>query len=208
MYLLIGDKFILTDGGKLLPADRSTQESSDIVDSLISSKAAVENPDGTFTYSEVNNVLQFAETIAIEENKTRAKALIDAAAGAARAKYITDVPGQAMTYLSKTADCRAFKAAGYPIASIDSYPWAKSQCITSGCDMANLTVEAAQGAVEVILAQEAAWVTIGTSIESIRLTAKAAITALPTSTKRQITAAFAKINNEIVPQALAQLGAL
>lgn len=45
---------------------------------------------------------------------------IDAAAGQARARYITVAPGQEGVYLLKAAQAEAYRAAGYPA---DASPW-------------------------------------------------------------------------------------
>lgn len=45
---------------------------------------------------------------------------IDAAAGQARARYITVAPGQEGVYILKAAQAEAYRAAGYPA---DASPW-------------------------------------------------------------------------------------
>jgi hypothetical protein len=49
----------------------------------------------------------------IDDLLAAAQRAIDAAAGAARLRYITDVPGQEAVYLRKAEQARAFRDAGY-----------------------------------------------------------------------------------------------
>lgn len=57
---------------------------------------------------------------------------IDQAAGAARLRYITEVPGQQAVYLSKEAQARQFKAAGYPVDAVPAYVAAEVQAMGEG----------------------------------------------------------------------------
>lgn len=52
---------------------------------------------------------------------------IDAAAGRARTRYITTVPGQDITYQAKYADALAFIRAGNPETDLANYPWVKAE---------------------------------------------------------------------------------
>lgn len=49
---------------------------------------------------------------------------IDAAAGKARARYLTVAPGQEATYSAKYADAKAYVEAGYP-DDATLFPWVK-----------------------------------------------------------------------------------
>lgn len=88
---------------------------------------------------------------------------IDTAAGTARSRYITTVPGQEATYLIKAQQARDYQAAGYagPVPSLVQAE-------------ADATGEAAQLACDRILAEEAAWVAKAAQIETARRRGKIA----------------------------------
>lgn len=102
-----------------------------------------------------------------------ANAAIDAQAGATRLKYITDVPGQAETYLSKASDATAYKSAGYPSASIVNYPMVQAE----GKAISGTTPTAAQfqAAADGILIQQLQWVALAAAIEQQRRAGKIAV---------------------------------
>lgn len=102
-----------------------------------------------------------------------AYAAIDNAAGVTRAKYITDVAGQAETYIIKAQDAAAYKAASYPSASINSYPMVKAEAIAiSG---ASPTATQYQSAADGILATQASWIAVAASIEQARRAGKISV---------------------------------
>jgi hypothetical protein len=97
---------------------------------------------------------------------------IDAQAGATRAKYITTAPGQPETYQAKAADANAYKAAGYPSASIANYPWVQAEAISiNGAPTAAQIQAAADG----IIATATAWIAKGAAIEQQRRAGKIAV---------------------------------
>ncbi|MEW5709845.1 MAG: hypothetical protein AB1830_13220 [Pseudomonadota bacterium] len=110
----------------------------------------------------------------LDEVRKSALAAIDAAAGRARARYITIAPGQEGTYLLKAADADRYKAAGYPDAQIASYPWilAKAKAMTPNPGAADY-----QAAADLIIATRDAWVAKGAAIEEVRERGKAAFAA-------------------------------
>jgi len=61
---------------------------------------------------------------------------IDAAAGRARARYLTIAHGQEATYQAKYADALAFVRAGCPAEQVDAYPWIKAEAEATGLDYA------------------------------------------------------------------------
>lgn len=61
---------------------------------------------------------------------------IDAAAGRARARYLTVADGQDGTYQAKYADALAFVRAGCPAEQVDAYPWIKAEAEATGEDCA------------------------------------------------------------------------
>ena len=106
--------------------------------------------------------------------RNSAHAAIDAAAGSARALYITTANGQESTYLLKAADADRYKAAGYPFAQIASYPWvlAKARSTVAAPAAADY-----QAAADLIIATRDAWVVKGAAIEEARERGKAAVAA-------------------------------
>lgn len=103
---------------------------------------------------------------ALADLKQQSYADIDAAAGAARARYITVAPGQSETYQENAADAAAYANAGYP-ADSTPYPWVHAEATALG-------VPAAQVA-QTITATKAAWITLGTGIEALRMKGKALV---------------------------------
>lgn len=59
---------------------------------------------------------------AVVQARVRGAELIDTAAGLARSRHITTVPGQSETYTAKYQEALAFIAAGYPV-ELSSYPF-------------------------------------------------------------------------------------
>jgi hypothetical protein len=104
------------------------------------------------------------EAVDLTALRTAAGATVDAAAEAARCRYVTSGAGQAMTYLRKAQQAQAFKDAGYSGA----VP-ALVQAAATGRGLA------AQAAADLILATQAAWETIGAAIETARETGKTAV---------------------------------
>lgn len=100
---------------------------------------------------------------------------IDAAAGAARARYITVAPGQEATYMLKAEQARAYKAAGYPAASLAAYPMVEAEA--HAINGAAPTAAQSQAAADGIIAQADAWIAKAAQIERSRITGKRAVTA-------------------------------
>ena len=108
----------------------------------------------------------------LSEVLTAALTAIDAAAGTARARYITTADGQGATYLLKAADADRYKAAGYPAAQIASYPWvlAKARAMVAAPAAADY-----QAAADLIIGRRDAWIVKGAAIEEARERGKAAV---------------------------------
>ena len=115
----------------------------------------VENEDGSLTVTGK----PLADVIAASH------AAIDAAAGAARARYITTASGQESTYMLKAADADRYKAAGYPAAQIASYPWVEAKARSMSATPA---ANDYQAAADLIIATRDAWVLKGAAIEEAR----------------------------------------
>lgn len=98
---------------------------------------------------------------ALADIKADALVAIDAAAGRARARYITIAPGQEATYLLKSQQATAYQAAGYT----GTVPGLVQAEVTA-------TGATAQQATDAMLAQEAAWATLAAAIESARRSGK------------------------------------
>lgn len=98
----------------------------------------------------------------LADHKASAAAYIDAAAGRARAQFITVAPGQEMTYLEKVIQARAYGADLDP--DVEDYPLLYGEI--------GITGESAAEVAGVILGRYALWQQIGAVIEATRLTAK------------------------------------
>jgi hypothetical protein len=72
---------------------------------------------------------EWVRDVPLAELQAQALEQIDQAAGAARLRYITEVPGQQAVYLSKEAQARQFKAAGYPTGAVPPYVAAEVQAM-------------------------------------------------------------------------------
>lgn len=95
--------------------------------------------------------------------KVESKTKIDEAAGLARAKYLTLVPGQESVYAAKEADCRTYVAAGYP-TDTTAFPW-----VTSG---AKATGATAKVFADLVISKANLALTISVSIEELRTAGK------------------------------------
>jgi hypothetical protein len=104
----------------------------------------------------------------LDEARVNSKNYIDAAAGEARARYITIAPGQAETYTAKAAQAEAYLAAGAP-GDLSAWHWIRADAQAFGMS--------GETAASSILANRDAWVQLGAHIEEIRLRAKAAVNA-------------------------------
>lgn len=87
---------------------------------------------------------------------------IDAEAEAIRTRFITPGAGQAMTYLRKEAEARAYAAD--PTTAV---PFLTVEAAATGTTVADLAAE--------VIAQANAWAVIGPQIEGARLAAKKAV---------------------------------
>jgi hypothetical protein len=103
---------------------------------------------------------------------------IDTQAGATRSKYITTVPGQSETYVSKAADAAAYKASGYPFTSLASYLWVQAEAVA--INGVSPTSAQAKAAADSILAAQAAWIALGAQIEQARRAGSVAVAAAGT----------------------------
>jgi len=100
------------------------------------------------------------------EYKTKAKEAIDYMAEVVRLKYVTPGSAQAMTYQEKGEEAADYVAASYP-ADLSSYPFIQAEI--------NATGKTKEAAADDILAQKAAWIAVGASIEEERLSGKKAV---------------------------------
>lgn len=114
---------------------------------------------------------------------------IDAAAGAMRRSYITDVPGQQLVYQRKAEQAHQWNDA--LIKQDSDYPALMAEAAASGMTMAELVAE--------ILASEAEWLAISDAIEAARMAGKRAVKAAST---REAKEAAAQIDWAIVVQSV------
>lgn len=96
---------------------------------------------------------------------------IDDAAGRARSRYLTTVPGQEATYAAKYSQAQAYIAAGYPTATL--YPWIAQEASRTGLTPSQ--------AADRIKATGDGWANvIGPAIEGLRIGGKDGLAALLT----------------------------
>lgn len=112
------------------------------------------------------NMLIALGDVELEGAKKEAYRIIDEAAGNARKKYITDVPGQAATYLLKAQHADAYKAAGYP-ADTTNFPMVVAEMSATGM--------AAIEAANYIIGTRDQWVMLAAEIEKQRRAGKIAV---------------------------------
>jgi hypothetical protein len=103
----------------------------------------------------------------LEQAKIDYQAKVDTAAGEARLRYLTSIPGQDATYGAKLTDAEKFIADGYHEENIEDYPWLAGEVRTYG---KTPTVAALE-----ITTKASQWIQVGVPIEEIRLKAKQAI---------------------------------
>jgi len=104
--------------------------------------------------------------------------LIDGAAGALRLRYITDVPGQQLTYERKEREARAFLEADDP--DLAAFPFLAAEASATGVE--------AEEAAQTIVAAADLWSSIGAAIERTRISAKRAVTEAPDRAAKQAAA--------------------
>lgn len=102
----------------------------------------------------------------LDELKAAAHIRIDRLAGKVRLNYITDVPGQQATYLSKLEDALAYVAAGYP-EDATPYIWMQAESAATGATPAQVA--------DLAIATGEAWRSVGAAIEGARQGAKLAV---------------------------------
>lgn len=108
--------------------------------------------------------------------KEQALAEVDGLAEAARGKWITLGPGQAMTYDAKRMEAERWAADGAPDPA--NYPWARARAARlNGVLEIDVTVGQAQAVIGEWTARAAAWEAAGIAIEDIREQAKEDIAA-------------------------------
>lgn len=107
--------------------------------------------------------------------KEELKAGIDAAAEAARLKYITPGSGQALEYQAVTEEARALQADQNP--SPANYPNLQASVGIDIDPATGLASTDIHGSARSVLAMQGAWAAVGAAIRQTRLTVKAAIDA-------------------------------
>lgn len=110
------------------------------------------------------------EQVALTAAKAEAKERIDAAAGRARARYITVAPGQEATYQAKQAEADSYAAAGRP-ADTSAYPILTAEAQARGITVSELA--------DIVRALRDQWAHVAAGIEAARIAGKAAVDAAP-----------------------------
>jgi hypothetical protein len=112
-------------------------------------------------------------------------ARIDAEAGTARCRFITDVPGQQLTYQRKEREAYTWASAAEP--DVADFPFLAAEVrATGGNPAARSDVD---GAAATIIAAAESWAVIGSTIEEARIRAKRAVSAAATVEAKRAAAA-------------------
>lgn len=112
-------------------------------------------PSGEWTWNFSSNT--WIRKVSLDSIKDQAVIDIDNQSGLTRVKYITDVPGQAETYLLKADQATKFKAANYQGAVPGLVQSEATACGIS-----------AQAAADAIITKQDQWIALAASIETIR----------------------------------------
>lgn len=105
-----------------------------------------------------------------EQFRAYYKALVDNAAENQRSKYITLGSGQAMTYMQKASEAKAYLEASSPVDADYPLIWAE----------VGITAPTLAEVATIVNASFTQWQQIGAGIESVRLSAKAEVEAAET----------------------------
>lgn len=122
-------------------------------------------------------------TDADEAYKREARRQIDAAAGRARARYITVSPGQDATYIAKYDQAQRYLAAG-PAVILSDYPWVEVEAQATG-------VSGTEAATRIKALGDAWANVIGPAIEGRRIAGKDGI--MPLTTRAEVDAHVAQV---------------
>ncbi|MBF0168808.1 MAG: hypothetical protein HQL45_14370 [Alphaproteobacteria bacterium] len=121
--------------------------------------------DGATAFAALPTFLTAKSARDLSGMKSAAYSQIDAQAEAERLKYVTPGEGQAMVYLQKQAETKAFQADVNP--DLAHYPLIAARATATGQTPATVTAEWA--------ARAAAWYAIAAGIETVREGAKTAV---------------------------------
>lgn len=149
------------NSGAIVTGGASPTEADAQMRPLAESEQLYVVPDGA-----VGNA--FSSTPDFTALKTHLRAAVDAAAGAFRTRFITDVPGQAQTYERKEAEARAWTDG----ADAAQFPFMSTEAMVRSIPIAQVRAE--------IMAQVNALTPLAALIEAHRVVAKQAIDAATT----------------------------
>lgn len=121
--------------------------------------------------------------------KSAAVAAVNGAAGLARLRFVTDAPGQSMTYAAKQAEALAWIAAAQP-ADLTDYPWLAAEV--------GITAPTAAALASLWLTMAAQWAAAGSQIEAVRMTAISAIGAATTEAETLAAVAAARADLALI----------
>jgi hypothetical protein len=138
---------------------------------LVALRPAPPAEDAMRTWSWDEDSRRWIAVPTLAKLKLDAHAAIDQAAGQARMRYVTEVPGQQATYMRKLEQARAYASAGYT-GAVPPYIQAE----------ADATGDTPQGAADAILTTAALWDDVlSPGIEGARIGGKRAVTAASTA---------------------------
>lgn len=112
----------------------------------------------------------WVRTLSLDEEKAAAWDAIDKAAGAARVRYITDVPGQQATYMAKAEQARAYLAELSAGGTAKPGPFVEAEASATG-------LSASDAAKEIVTVADAWENVLGPTIERERRAGSLAVSA-------------------------------
>jgi len=165
-YKLAQNELGLIDviSGASIPLARGNRHFEAALVELTDLALVIDNGDNTYTFSPDEVNLFDWDKPSVADMRSVACSAIDAAAGRARARYITIAPGQEATYLEKAKDAQAFIDAVYPEVSIANYPFVQAE--------ANALGVSGQVAADGIITTRDSWLTLAANIEEERIAGK------------------------------------
>ena len=130
-YKLTDNGFIDLDTGASVPFIKGNRHFDKMMKLLVQQQLASYDTDGNPVFTPDETTLISKDMPTLNELRESAFNAIDVEAGNTRARYITNVPGQAETYVLKAQQAQQFKDAGYPASTV-AFPLLESEIDATG----------------------------------------------------------------------------
>ncbi|BCG50055.1 hypothetical protein [Ralstonia phage RP13] len=166
---------IAASDGRHIPVAPGNGDFSALIEELKLANLAVENNDGTFTFSPDGVVLFAPPQQSLDFVRSQAFDSIDSQAYVLRTKFVT--PNMDATYIAKVLQIKDYVAANYPV-DLTNYGYVTAEVARLGLNATALADR--ETAANGILTIYNAWTKLDAAIETARLVGKAAIKAATT----------------------------